>query len=479
MVCSGVLFAAPKLPRPSRDKVERALIALDKAVGESKLVLEETARRIYAEDDSQSEACMPDVVVIAESRADVESVLRIAEEHEIPVTPRAAGSGRTGGAVPVAGGIVLATHALSKVIEVDRENLIAVVQPGVVLGAFQELVEKENLFYAPDPNSADMCMIGGNVAENAGGPRAFKYGSTRDHVLGLETCFMGGRTMRVGKRVVKGVTGYDVTSLLVGSEGTLGVFTEITLRLLPKPPRVATLLALYTDVHAAGAAVSKLVAAGLMPRCIEMMDALTLGAIRAAGNAIDDRAGAMLLIEVDGEDADAQLERLGEAIGEAAGTIDLVVAQDAAQRARLWAARKSLSYVTRKMATHKIAEDVVVPRSRIGALLSRAEEIATREKVRHLTYGHAGDGNLHVNFLWDTPDEEPAIARAVEALMRATVELGGTLSGEHGIGLAKAPYLALEQSPELIQLQKDLKRVFDPKGLLNPGKIFPVSHTGC
>lgn len=474
-----MLFAAPKIARVSAAKVEKALIDLDRALGTSKLLVEETARRLYAEDDSQSEACMPDVVVVAETREDVAAVLRIAEEHEVPVTPRAAGSGRTGGAVPVAGGIVLATHALGKVVDVDKENLIAVVQPGVVLGAFHTLVENEGLFYAPDPNSADMCMIGGNVAENAGGPRAFKYGSTRDHVLGLETCFMGGRTMRVGKRVVKGVTGYDITSLLVGSEGTLGVFTEITLRLLPKPREVATLLALYTDVHAAGAAVSRLIAAGLVPRCIEMMDHATLEAVRQAGNAIDERAGAMLLIEVDGEDTDAQLEKLGNALGDAAGTIDLVVAQDSAQRARLWAARKSLSYATRKLATHKIAEDVVVPRSRIGALLARTEKIANAEKIRHLTYGHAGDGNLHVNFLWDTPEEEPRVGRAVEALMRATVELGGTLTGEHGVGLAKAPYLELEQSAELIQLQRDVKRVFDPKGLLNPGKIFPVRHGGC
>jgi glycolate oxidase len=187
----------------------------------------------------------------------------------------------------------------------------------------------------------------------------------------------------------------------------------------------------------------------------------------------------MLLIEVDGQDAEAQLERLGNALGDASGQLDLVVAQDSAQRARLWAARKSLSYATRKMATHKIAEDVVVPRSRIGALLSKTDEIAAREKVRALTYGHAGDGNLHVNFLWDTPDEEPRVARAVEALMRETVALGGTLSGEHGVGLAKAPYLHFEQSEDLMTLQKDVKAVFDPKNLLNPGKIFPTRHTGC
>jgi glycolate oxidase len=210
-----------------------------------------------------------------------------------------------------------------------------------------------------------------------------------------------------------------------------------------------------------------------------MMDSATLDAVRAAGNAVDPRAGAMLLLEVDGEDAEAQLERLGGALAAAQGMVDLVAAQDSAQRARLWQARRSLSYATRKLAKYKISEDVVVPRSRIPELLAYVDKIGEDEHVRHLTYGHAGDGNLHVNFLWDDPADEPAVARAVERLMRATVDLGGTLSGEHGIGLAKAPYLAFEQSEELITLQKDLKRVFDPKGLLNPGKIFPVAHGAC
>jgi len=474
-----VLFHSPKLPRPPRERVERALIELDRALGTSKLLVEEQARLPYASDDSLSEPCLPDAVVLASSREDVAAALRIAEAHDVPITPRAGGSGRTGGAVPVAGGIVLATAALDRVVDVDRRDLLAIVQPGVVTAKLHELVEREGLFYPPDPNSADMCMIGGNVAENAGGPRAFKYGTTREYVLGLEACFVGGRTLRVGRRTVKGVTGYDVTALLVGSEGTLGVFTEITLRLLPKPPRVATLLALYDDVHAAGASVARLIEAGLVPRCLEMLDSATLDAVRAAGNAVDPRAGAMLLLEVDGEDTEAQLERLGGALAAAKGIVDLVAAQDSAQRARLWQARKSLSYATRKLAKYKISEDVVVPRSRIPELLAYVDAIGESERVRHLTYGHAGDGNLHVNFLWNDEAEEPAVARAVERLMRATVDLGGTLSGEHGIGLAKAPYLGFEQSDELITLQKDIKRVFDPKGLLNPGKIFPVAHRAC
>ena len=387
------------------------------------------------------------------------ATLAVADECGVPVTPRAGGTGRTGGAVPVAGGIVLATHALARIKDIDRGNLVAVVEPGVVTGELHAAVEAEGLFYAPDPNSLASCMIGGNIAENAGGPRVFKYGATRDWVLGLEAYLIGGRVVRTGKRTVKGVTGYDVTSLLVGSEGTLAVFTQATLRLVPKPPGVATALALYTDVR----------------------DAATLDAVRSAGVAIDTRAGGMLLIEVDGEGSETTLLRAGEVATACAGCIDVVVAQDAGQRDRLWAARRMLSTATRKLARHKLSEDVVVPRTRIADLLARTDDIGHATGVRHLAYGHAGDGNLHVNFLWNDDSERPAVDRAIGLLMRATIDLGGTLSGEHGIGVSKAEYLPLEQSEELIALQKDIKRAFDPKGLLNPGKIFPggASHRAC
>jgi glycolate oxidase len=299
-------------------------------------------------------------------------------------------------------------------------------------------------------------------------------------VLGLEAHLMGGRTVRTGKRTVKGVTGYDVTSLLVGSEGTLAVFTEATLRLVPKPPAVATALALFTDVRAAAAAVSAIVGAGIVPRCLEMLDAATLDAVRAASVAIDPRAGGMLLVEVDGEGSEATLMRVGEVATASPGCIDVVAAQDAGQRDRLWAARRMLSKATRRLAKHKLSEDVVVPRSRIADLLAKAEDIGHATGVRHLSYGHAGDGNLHVNFLWNDDAERPAVDRAIAMLMKATVDLGGTLSGEHGIGVSKAEYLPLEQSETLIALQKDVKRAFDPKGLLNPGKIFPTGgHRAC
>jgi len=382
----------------------------------------------------------------------------------------------------VAGGIVLATSTLGQILEIDRANLLAVVQPGLVTADLHAAAEAEGLFYPPDPSSLKTCMIGGNIAENAGGPRAFKYGVTREYVLGLEVCLMGGRVLRTGKRTIKGVTGYDVTALLVGSEGTLGVFTEATLRLVPKPTEVATVLALFEDVRDAADAVARVVAAGLVPRCLELMDGASLGAIRAQNVAVDPRASAMLLIEVDGNNGpalDDALDRLGAALTEGGKTIDVVAAQDSSQRARLWEARRQLSPATRKLARYKLSEDVVVPRTRLVDLLVAVARTGEETGVRHLTYGHAGDGNLHVNFLWNDEGERPAVDRAIEALMRSTIELGGTLSGEHGIGVTKAAYLPLEQSPDLIALQQELKRVFDPHGLLNPGKIFPAGHGAC
>jgi glycolate oxidase len=471
---SGVSF-------PSRAAVDRAKAELERRLGPSKVLTGADACAPYASDDSDVAGPMPDAVVLAASADDVATTLAIAEACDVPVTPRAGGTGRTGGAVPVAGGIVLATHALARIREIDRGNLVAVVEPGVVTGELHAAVEREGLFYAPDPNSLASCMIGGNIAENAGGPRVFKYGATRDWVLGLEACLVGGRVVRTGKRTVKGVTGYDVTSLLVGSEGTLAVFTQATLRLVPKPPGVATALALFTDVRAAAGAVSAIIASGVVPRCLEMLDAATLDAVRAAGVSIDARAGGMLLIEVDGEGSDGMLLRVGEVATASAGCIDVVVAQDAGQRDRLWAARRMLSTATRKLARHKLSEDIVVPRTRIADLLARTDDIGHATGVRHLAYGHAGDGNLHVNFLWNEDAERPAVDRAIGLLMRATIDLGGTLTGEHGIGVSKAQYLPLEQSEELIALQKDIKRAFDPKGLLNPGKIFPGSgtHVSC
>jgi glycolate oxidase len=476
-----MLLHQPDIPQPSPAAREKACRLLERALGPSKLLTGRDACERFVRDESEAEGRVPDVVVLAESADDVLAALSAAREAQVPVTPRAAGTGRTGGAVPVAGGIVLATLGMNRIKDIDRREGVCVVEPGVVLGDLHREVEREGWFYPPDANSLVACALGGNIAENAGGPRAFKYGVTREYVLGLEALLMGGQRLRTGRRTKKGVTGYDVTALLVGSEGTLAVFSEATLRLVPKPPAVMTLLALFDGVRAAGQAVGDIIAGGLVPRCIELLDAATLEAMRRAGNPIDARAGAMLLMEVDGTDqeCESQATRISNHC-DAAGALEVLVAQDAAQRERLWAARREMSSAVRRMAKNKLAEDVVVPRQNIVPLLDRVRETSERSGVHTLTYGHAGDGNLHVNFLWNDDSEVPAVERAIEQLFRDVVQLGGTLTGEHGIGVLKAPFLHLEQAPELIELQRDLKRVFDPQGLLNPGKIFAgASHRAC
>jgi glycolate oxidase len=476
-----VLLSRPDLERPSvaaRDKARRLLEA---SLGPSKVLLEREACERFVRDESEAEGVVPDAVVLASSAEDIEKALAVAREAEVPITPRAGGTGRTGGAVPVAGGIVLAHTGMKQIKDIDVREGIAVVEPGLILKDLHDAVEAEGWFYPPDPNSLSSCCLGGNVAENAGGPRAFKYGVTRDYVLGMTALLIGGQRLQVGRRTLKGVTGYDVTALLVGSEGTLAVFGDITLKLIRQPETVTTLLALFPDVRASIRCVAEMTSAGVTARCIEFFDGSTLNAMRAAGNPIDARAGSLLLIEVDGSERDCEVaaERVGMAC-EAAKALEVLVAQDAGQRERLWAARREMSYAVRKLTRHKLSEDVVVPRQCIATLLERVAASAEKHQVRTLTYGHAGDGNLHVNFLWDTDDEIPGVDRAIGELFREVVALGGTLSGEHGIGVLKAPYLPLEQSPELIALQKDLKRVFDPSGLLNPGKIFPgATHRAC
>jgi glycolate oxidase len=475
-----VILRAP-FPRSSPAAVDKARRLLDRALGPSKVLTDADACRAYAGDESEQAPVLPDAVVLASTSDDLQKALAVATEAGVPIVPRAGGSGKSGGAVPVAGGIVVSTIGMRQIKEIDRGEQIAVVEPGVILADLHAAVEAEGLFYPPDPNSLKVCALGGNIAENAGGPRAFKYGVTREYVLGLEVLLVDGTRLRTGRRTVKGVTGYDVTALLVGSEGTLAVTTEATLRLIPKPPAVVTLLALFAEVRGCGSAVAAIVAAGLVPRCLELLDAATLDAVRARGVGVDARAQAMLIIEVDGEPlvCEAAMERVGSVCADA-GAIEVLVAQGEAQRDRLWEARRQLSPATRAMAKFKISEDVVVPRSRLVDLINETRRISEATGIRVLTYGHAGDGNLHVNFLWNDPEDRPRVEDALGRLFRAVISMRGTLSGEHGIGLSKAEYLPLEQSAELIDLQRRLKGVFDPRGLLNPHKIFPrASHGAC
>jgi len=460
---------------------ERAKGLLSERLGASRLLTEPGDCEAYRRDESEVQGSLPDTVVLAQSESDIETTLRVASETGVPLTPRAAGTGKVGGCIPLYQGIVLDVASMTKIKDIDAVEGIAVVEPGVKLADLHAAVEAAGWFYPPDPSSLLDCTLGGNIGTNAAGPRAFKYGATRDYVIGLNVYLVGGQHLKVGRRTRKGVTGYDVTSLMVGSEGTLGVVSEIALKLLPRPRETLALLALFADVDAAARAVGKVTASGVLPRCIELFDATTLSAMRQAGNSLNERAQAMLLIEVDGESEAclSQAERIEEACSRS-GSIEVVVAQNASQRDRVWAARRTMSPAIRKLSNYKISEDVVVGSQSIPELFARVERYAAEQKIRWLVYGHAGDGNLHVNYLWDDPDDQTKIDAAVAQLFRDTIDLGGTLSGEHGIGIAKAPFLELEQSSELIDLQQRIKRVFDPRGILNPGKIFPrPGHGSC
>ncbi|MCS6902337.1 MAG: FAD-binding protein [Polyangiaceae bacterium] len=471
---------SPLLP-VSLTRADRARLLLSRALGPSRIITEADRCEPFSRDESEAQGQTPAAVVLAESAEDILATFRVASETEVPVVPRSGGSGKTGGAVPLNGGIVLVTRGMDSIKDIDRNDLLAVVEPGVILGDLHAAVEREGLFYPPDPNSAAYCCLGGNVAENAGGPRAFKYGVTREYVLGLETCLISGERLQVGRRTVKGVTGYDLTALLVGSEGTLGVFSELTLKLIPLPERVITLMATFSTARRAAEAVQSMIAARVIPRCIEFLDAVTTEAVRTRGVMVEEGAGALLLLEVDGDESacEASAQRVGNACDDA-GALAVRVAQSTAQRDRLWEARREMSPAIRKMARHKLSEDVVVPRSKLSTLLDDVERIGQAQQVRMLSYGHAGDGNLHVNFLWDEDDEIPRVEKAVGELFRSVVSLGGTLSGEHGIGVLKAPYLHLEQSDALIAAQRRIKAALDPQGLLNPGKIFwPSTHRAC
>jgi glycolate oxidase len=457
--------------------LDAALGEIDRAIGSGRVLTDPDVLAAYAIDESETEPVMPQAVIRVRGTRDVAAVMTAASRHQVPVTPRGAGTGRSGGAVPLAGGIVLAFEQCNRIKGIEAADMVVVVEPGVITGQLHAAVEEQGLFYPPDPNSLGSCAIGGNVAENAGGPRALRYGSTRDWVLGLELVTASGEVLRLGKRTVKGVTGYDLTSLIVGSEGTLGLITEVTLKLIPKPRALATLLALLPDLPTAGKAVGAVFQRGILPRCLELLDEHTLALVRPlSGLPLHPSARALLLIELDGEElgVERQLETCGNALTEA-GALEVLVARHAGERERLWAARRELSRALRAVAKNKLAEDVVVPRSKIPSLFDACRSISERHGIAMPAYGHAGDGNMHVNFLWNDESERPRVDAAVEALFKATIALGGTLSGEHGIGILKAPYLPLEQSPGLIALQERLKNVFDPQGILNPGKIFP-SH---
>lgn len=452
---------------------EQFALRLQRTIGDSRVIDDPDILEQYATDKSHCEGVFPHLAVRARNEQEIAAVLRLASEYGVPVVPRGAGTGKSGGAIPFYGGVVLDTTRLKSIVEIDKENLLAVVQPGVITGEFQAQMESEGLFYPPDPNSLESCTLGGNVAHNAGGPRAFKYGVTREYVLGVRAALMGGELISPGKRTVKGVAGYDVTALMVGSEGTLGVFTEITLKLVRTPTELSTLLIPMPSEEAAGMAIAKIVAGGLVPRVLEFMDGVVVDVLRQKGIAgVSKSTHALILAEIDGNSemhVEREVLQLAE-LCENSGAEEIFVAKHGGDREKLWAARRVMSDALAETAKHKVSEDIVVPRSEAPRLLAGLKKISKHYGVSVPSYGHAGDGNYHVNVLWDDDGFEPSAV--VRDIFELTLSLRGTITGEHGVGLSKKPYLPLEQSANLIGVQQAIKRALDPSGLLNPGKIF-------
>jgi len=453
------------------------LLGLERIVGERFLLTGADVLEPYGKDETPNlKPAAADCVVRPGTVEEVMAVMRLCHDKGIYVTPRGAGTGQSGGCVPLYGGVVLHMDRFTQVHTIDDENLIAKVAPGVITGDFQQTVEEEGLFYPPDPASLSYCTLGGNVAENAGGPRALRYGVTREYVLGLDVVLPDGRRVQTGKQTVKGVAGYDLTALMCGSEGTLGVITGITLKLVPKPRAVQTALAVFPSSETAAKAVAAVLKAGVVPRTLEYMDRTCIHAVRDHGAPyrFPADAGAALILETDGDDEEhafAALERALEQ-AQAQGAVDVLLATDEAQRRNIWQSRRLLSEATRKIKKRKMSEDVVVPRSLIPQMVADIGALGDKHGIQTCAFGHAGDGNLHVQMLFDDDDELPQVEATMKDIFKRTVELGGTITGEHGVGIAKRDYLPLEQSDDVLNLQRAIKKVFDPAGILNPGKVF-------
>lgn len=453
--------------------------ALTETVGAAQVLLDAAERWAYGYDNSRRH-CLPDVVAYAHSHAQIVAIAGLCHQYAVPLVARGRGTGTTGATVPLHGGLVLALERMDKIISIDPANRVMVVEPGVTNQAVQTAAAEHGFFWPPDPTSAAFCTIGGNLAYNSAGPRAVKYGTPRENTLGLRAVTGDGREIRTGVYTTKGVVGYDLTRLLIGSEGTLAIITEATLRLTPLPDAKRMLQAVYTDMHAAAAAVSRIMAQPVTPCALEFIDGKAIDMIRSYSNAdLPEHAGAMLVIEVDGPQA--CVDHSADAVATAArgnGLLSLTSARERAEIEQIWQTRKALSPALRSIAPKKINEDVVVPVSRIPDLIEGLDGLATKHDVTIVNFGHAGNGNIHVNLLVD-PDD-PAQMQAAQVCLSEVFDLvlalHGTLSGEHGVGIEKRDFIGREIDPVTLKLMRDIKRQFDPKGLLNPDKMLPLAE---
>jgi D-lactate dehydrogenase (cytochrome) len=440
-------------------------------VGEKALVLDPEKLGEFAKDAGTISA-VPEITVEATDVEQVQAVLRIGSRYRIPVTPRGLGTGLAGGSVPIHGGIVLSLAKMNKIL-IDRDNLLAVAEPGAVTADLKKAAQEQGLFYPPDPASLDTCSIGGNAATNAGGPSCVKYGTTRDYVLGLEAVLASGEIIRAGVQTRKGVVGYDMAHLLIGSEGTLGVITKLYLKLIPYPPAITTLIALFPDLTSAMTAVSAVLTAGFIPCAMEFLDRRCLELI---GDLLPfegvNESGSFLMIEMDGtrDVIGRQIKGAGK-ICKQCGAVNVLFAPDNRKREQMWEVRRQVSLRIVHGSVLCIPEDIVVPLGSLAGFVERLEPLERKFGFKIYCFGHAGDGNIHLNITAESLDD-PAIQKGIEAILVEVLSMGGTISGEHGIGIAKKKFLPMELSREVIRLQKEIKRIFDPNMILNPGKLF-------
>ncbi|MEJ1377134.1 MAG: FAD-linked oxidase C-terminal domain-containing protein [Candidatus Sedimenticola sp. (ex Thyasira tokunagai)] len=471
-----ILGQAPRQHTPLSGSVIEAFSAI---VGREAILTDPGDCWSYGYDNSRRHA-LPQAVLFAVSHGQVRDIVQLCNREQIPLIPRGTGTGTTGATVPDRGGIVLSLERMDRIIEIDTANRIARVEPGVCNGTLQKALAEQGFFWPPDPTSAAICTIGGNLAYNSAGPRAVKYGTPRENTLGLRAVTGAGDEIRTGVNTTKGVVGYDLTRLLIGSEGTLAIITEAVLKLTPLAEAKLTLQALYHDMHAAAHAVSAIMAQPVTPCALEFMDGTAINMVRNYSDLdLPTEAGALLMIEVDGPRHN--LEQAAAAVKAAAeveGTLTVDIAETEEEVAKLWRTRKALSPSLRNVAPKKINEDVVVPVSRIPDLISGLEKLSVETGIQIVNFGHAGNGNIHVNLLTD-PDDSEKMARAhhcLDAMFNLVLELGGTLSGEHGVGLEKRDYIGREIDPVTLTLMNRIRRQFDPKGILNPGKALPSDH---
>jgi glycolate oxidase len=473
------------LQMKAEDQLDNSFIsALRNIVGNTYASTDKELLTRCASDETEDHVFMPDIVVRPANTNEVSQVLKLCNAHEVPVTPRGGGTGLSGGALPVNAGVVLLMDRFNKIVSIDEANLQATVEPGVITEVFQEAVKEKGLFYPPDPSSRGTCFLGGNLGENAGGPKAVKYGVTRDYVLNIEVVLPNGEVIWTAANVLKNSTGYNLTQLMCGSEGTLGVITKIVFKLRPYPKRDVTMLVPFTTAEEACRAITAIYMTGVAPSGMEYIDRdsmmYTAKYLEEMGTPVTidlpDHINAQLLIELDGND-DEVLMKDAETIMatlEDFDTGELYFADTTQQKEELWRLRRNVSPAVNAYTLTK-AEDVVVPRSQLPALVTAIKEIGAKYNFNSVCFGHAGDGNLHINVLREELSEEywnNEINRGIEEIFQTVVDLGGTLSGEHGIGIAKRPYMHLAMKEANLELMRGIKKAFDPKGILNPGKIF-------